>query len=374
MSPEGSMIAPPATRRMLPPSRLRRVLRGAAVPAFLFVAALLLRAFSFAPAVIDTDEGLYMLQAREWLAGNWPLVGVWDMHPVGAPALFTVMMFVFGDDIWVPRMLGLLGTWATAWGLYAIVRFATAPPALGLAAGLLYLAHTTLLGGLATNTEVLFNPLTTWSMALGLRAARRALENNEPPPFAKIVAMGLMIGFALAIKPVTFFEGSLAWLLLVGPALYRGLISWQRVALFAVAYALICASPTLVFAIAYALRGNFQDFIVGSFLAPMRYAGARVGLLDAGRYTLIAAMILMWAFVLLVPALWRPRVRRGPVALLRKLCVVWFAAATCAVIMPGMYFQHYFLIWLPPLCLLAALGARRWRGRRVRGWWWPRSR
>jgi hypothetical protein len=39
--------------------------------------------------------------------------------------------------------------------------------------------------------------------------------------------------------------------------------------------------------------------------------------------------------------------------------VVWFAAATAAVVMPGMYFQHYYLIWLPPLALLAALGARR---------------
>lgn len=359
MSPEGSLVAPSAKRRILPPSRLRRVLRGAAVPAVLFAAALLLRAFSFAPAVIDTDEGLYMLQAREWLRGNWPLVGVWDMHPVGAPALFAAIMSVLGEDIWVPRLLGLLGTWATAWGLYAIVRFATAPPALGLAAGLLYLAHTTLLGGLATNTEVLFTPLTTWSMALGLRGARRAIEDSEPPPFAKIVAMGLMIGFALSIKPVTFFEGSLAWLLLVGPAAWRGLLPWPRVAAFAAAYALMCATPTLVFAAAYALRGDFDAFLVGSFLAPLRYAGARVGLLDAGRYTLIAAMILLWAFALLVPALWRPRVRRGPVALLRRVCVIWFGVATCAVVMPGMYFQHYFLIWLPPLCLLAALGARR---------------
>jgi 4-amino-4-deoxy-L-arabinose transferase-like glycosyltransferase len=359
MSPDGTLLAPPATRRILPPSRLRRALRGAAVPVSLFIAALLLRAFSFAPAVIDTDEGLYMLQAREWLAGNWPLVGVWDMHPVGAPALFAAIMWLLGDDIWVPRLLGLLGTWATSWALYAIVRFATAPPALGLAAGLLYLAHATLLGGLATNTEVLFTPLTAWSMALGLRAARRALENGEAPPFAKIVAMGLMVGFALAIKPVTFFEGSLAWLLLVGPAAWRGLLPWPRVALYAVAYAALCAAPTLTFAAAYALRGDFDAFLVGSFLAPLRYAGARVGLLDAGRYTLIAAMILMWAFVLLIPALWRPRVRRGPVALLRRMCIVWFAAATCAVVMPGMYFQHYFLIWLPPLCLLAALGARR---------------
>ncbi len=190
MSPDGTAGAPTrapaaASRRVVAPSRARRALRGAAVPVFLLVAAVLLRAFSFAPAVIDTDEGLYMLQAREWLAGNWPLAGVWDMHPVGAPALFAAVMAPLGEAIWVPRLLGVLGTWLTAWALFAIVRFASAPPAIGLAAGLLYLAHTTLLGGLATNTEILFAPLTAWSMALGLRAARRALEHGEAPPSAR---------------------------------------------------------------------------------------------------------------------------------------------------------------------------------------------
>lgn len=338
---------------------LRRASRGAAVPAVLLAAALVLRAFSFAPAVIDTDEGLYMLQAREWLRGNWPLVGVWDMHPVGAPALFAAVMGLFGEHIWVTRMLGVLGTWLTAWGLFAIVRFATAPPALGVAAGLLYLAQSTLIGGLATNTEILFAPMVVWSMALGLRGARRALEQGEAPPFAKILAMGVMIGFALAIKPVAFFEGSLAWLLLVGPAWRRGLLPASRVLVFAAAYAAVCAAPTLLFGFAYFLRGNLDEFINGAFLAPLRYAGARVGLMDAARYTLIVVMILLWAFVLVAPAVLRPRVMRGPVALLRRVCLVWFAAATAAVVMPGMYFQHYYLIWLPPLSLLAALGARR---------------
>lgn len=355
----GERTATPPPRGLPRGSRIRRALRGAAVPLLLLLAAVLLRAFSFAPAVIDSDEGLYMLQAREWLHGNWPLDAVWDMHPVGAPALFAGIMALFGDAIWVPRLLGLVGTWLAAWALYAMVRFATAPPALGLAAGLLYLAHTTRLGGLATNTEVLFAPLTAWAMALGLRAARRALENGEAPPFAKILAMGLMIGFALAIKPVAVFEGCLAWLLLVAPAWWRGLLPVPRVLLYAVSYAVVCATPTLLFGVAYWLRGGLDAFVTGAFLAPLRYAGERVGLLDAGRYTLIAVMILFWAFMLVIPAVVRPRVKRGPVALLRWIAVAWFVAATAAVVMPGMYFQHYYLIWLPPLSLLAALGARR---------------
>jgi len=68
----------------------RRWRHPALVPLLFLVLALLLRSFSFVAAVIDTDEGLYMVQAREWLRGGWPLVAVWDMHPVGAPAIFAV--------------------------------------------------------------------------------------------------------------------------------------------------------------------------------------------------------------------------------------------------------------------------------------------
>ncbi|MBX9698795.1 MAG: hypothetical protein K2X74_05125, partial [Acetobacteraceae bacterium] len=40
-----------------------------------------------------------------------------------------------------------------------------------------------------------------------------------------------------------------------------------------------------------------------------------------------------------------------------RVGLLWFACATVAVVGPGFFFQHYFLMWLPPLSLLAGLGA-----------------
>ncbi|MFM7610694.1 MAG: glycosyltransferase family 39 protein, partial [Alphaproteobacteria bacterium] len=188
----------------------RRWRHPALVPLLFLVLALLLRSFSFVAAVIDTDEGLYMLQAREWLDGHWPIVAVWDMHPVGAPAIFAVFMAIFGDDLWVLRALGAVCVAATASALFHAVRYAGGSPALGLAAGVFYIAHSGLLGGLATNTEILFAPLVGWAMALGLRGAVDALERSKPPRWRDMVVMGGLIGFALTLKPVTFFEGALA--------------------------------------------------------------------------------------------------------------------------------------------------------------------
>ena len=120
----------------------RRWRHPALVPLFFLALALLLRSFSFVAAVIDTDEGLYMLQAREWLDGKWPIVAVWDMHPVGVPAIFAVFIATFGDDIWVLRVLGAVCVAAAASALFSAVRYAGGPPALGLAAGVLYIADT----------------------------------------------------------------------------------------------------------------------------------------------------------------------------------------------------------------------------------------
>src|SRR3954468_3613885 len=157
-----------------PVARLRRLAEAALVPLILFGASLLLRGIGFTVTVIDTDEGLYLVQAREWLRGGWPLVAVWDMHPIGAPAVYAAAIWLFGDSIATIRMLGVTSVAAAGWALYGLVRAAGGLRPVALAAGLLYVAHTVLLFGLASNTEVLFAPFVVGAMALGTRAAVRA--------------------------------------------------------------------------------------------------------------------------------------------------------------------------------------------------------
>ena len=45
-----------------------------------------LRSMAFVPAVIDSDEGLFILQAREWLRGRWALGGLGALTVVLAAA------------------------------------------------------------------------------------------------------------------------------------------------------------------------------------------------------------------------------------------------------------------------------------------------
>jgi hypothetical protein len=324
-----------------------------AVPLLMFAASLILRSYSFVPAVIDSDEGLYIVQAREWLRGGWPLVATWDMHPIGAPALFTLTFLVTGVSIKAVRLLAVLAAAGTGTALFAAARAAGLPRAPAWGAGILYIALTTQFGGLAANTEILFAPFTATAIALAVGASVRALDAGEVPRWRTLIAMGLLVGYALTIKPVATPEGSMAFAMLVLPALWRRTIGLLRVIGMAIAYALLCALPTLLFALAYWLQGYLNEFLDGSFLAPLRYAGDRLTWGEAAWLSAAAVLYLFWPTLLAAVAVFRPGLARRAVA----FGVVWLAVTTVSVAGPGLFYNHYYLIWLPPFALLAACGA-----------------
>jgi 4-amino-4-deoxy-L-arabinose transferase-like glycosyltransferase len=346
-----------------------RARRGFAADAmavlFLFAATFLLRLTSFVPAVVDTDEGLYMVQAREWLQGGWPLVAAWDMHPIGAPAMFAAAFLAFGVSVEAARLLGLLCVAATASALYGAARAAGVKRRIGVAAGVIYAAHTLLLGGLCTNTELLIAPFVAGAMAIGIRGTVRALgPQPQAPGWGALVAMGLLVGPALVVKQVVVPEGSLAFALLVAPALLRGLLPWRRALAMAAAYAALCAGPFVLAGLVYWAQGWLAEYLDGSLLAPFRYSLDRIEPAEAARRIIAAALQLGLAFAAAAAALaaWRPRRTEDAAGVLTGLALLWFAVASFAIAGPGFYFAHYFLLWLPPLSLLAAIGAWRLAG------------
>jgi 4-amino-4-deoxy-L-arabinose transferase-like glycosyltransferase len=338
------------------------LMRDAAAILVILVATVLLRLPSFIPAVVDTDEGLYMVQAREWLNGGWPLVAAWDMHPIGAPAMFALAFLAFGVSVEAVRLLGLICAAATGIALFCAVRAAGAPRAIGVGAAVMYAAQSLLLGGLCTNTEILIAPFVAGAMAIAIRGAARALGPDPVAPgMGAVAAMGLLVGCALLVKQVVVPEGCLAFALLVLPALARRLLDLRRVLAMAALYAALCAAPFLLAGLVYWARGWLDHYLDGSLLAPFRYAMQRIPAPEAARRIASAALTLGFAFALAIVAVlgWRPREARRPVAFLTAVALVWLAVASVAIAGPGFYFAHYFLLWLPPLSILAAIGA--WR-------------
>lgn len=339
----------------------QRILSTLPVTALIMLmVALLVRAQSFFPSIIDPDEGLYIVQAREWLRGGWPYVAVWDMHPPGAPVLLSAAIGLFGETIFAARLLSTIAVAATGTLLAWLVRRTGGGQILGLAAGLLYTAYSLLLGGMSTNTELLFAPFIVFAMAISAGAANRALSDSVAVPvrWRDILGAGAAIGIALTIKPVAVAEGSLAFFVLVGFAWWNNKLTFRQVLYFAVGYALICAAPTVLFAAAYAFNGNLNAYIDANILAPFRYVSEEAPADGRAAWRQIVAAILRLSplFVLGLIALITLVRRQSEHGLLCAVSMIWLVAATLAVAAPMKFFAHYFQIWLPPLTLLAVLG------------------
>ena len=348
------------------PGRLSWAVTDVACAGWMLLAALLVRGIGFIPSVIDPDESLYILQAREWLRGGWPYVAVWDMHPVGAPGIIAVGLLLFGESIASARLVGALFVAATGFLLFRIAVVARCGRATGLAAGLLYVAHSVLPGGLATNTEILIAPFVTGGFALALLAARGLLERQRVPGVGMVGAIGLCFGMALWVKQVAAPEACVAFLGLMGLAVWRGRMPVTGVLSRALAFAAGCALPTAATALAYFLRGDLPVFLHANFVAPLRYVAldADVDALVLLRLILAGMIEMAWLLVALAAtvaaaALGLRRGRRPDMhAILVAAALLWFVGATVGIVLPGKFYAHYFLLWLPPLSVAAALGLR----------------
>jgi len=316
--------------------------------AMLPVVVLGLRWASFMPSVIDWDESLYILQAREWRRGVWPLSGVWDMHPVGAPAMIALAFTLLGESLFTVRLLGAACVTATGYALVLLVRLLGGSRALGYGAAVLYAGHTVVLGGLATNTEILFAPLVVGALALAVWPAPAAL-------WPRLVGMGLLIGCALVIKPVATPEGCLAFALLAWPVLRAR--RFGRLAGMAGAYLVLCLTPTLLVAGVYAARGEFDAWLDSTILAPFQYASEGITAYDVWHRITVYLLEMRWLLLLPLPALLLFTQLDADLRRLTRFGLLWLPVAALAVAAPGYFFAHYFLILMPPLAVLSAAGA-----------------
>jgi 4-amino-4-deoxy-L-arabinose transferase-like glycosyltransferase len=271
------------------------------------------------------------------------------MHPLGAPALMALVKALVPDPVLAMRLAGALATAATACGLYAVARLLGGGRATGMAAGLLYIAHTSVLGGLATNTEVLFAPFIVLAAWLLLREA----IGPAPPRTSRVVMAGLVAGLALLVKQVNAVESSALWLTMIGAAWAAGRLSPGRVALLALAFAAGAGLPSLAVAGGYAAAGHFDDWLQGNLIAPLTYAGAAEDPAPTFRRGVLGALPhLLWLAV----AACGIRLADAGTRRSAWLLLPWLAGAVLAILLPGKFYDHYFLILLPPLSLLAAFG------------------
>ncbi|MFK8162728.1 MAG: ArnT family glycosyltransferase [Lewinella sp.] len=331
--------------------------------------AIVARWGSFFISVINHDESTYIVIADELLRGEVYLRDLIDTKPIGIFWIYGAMIKLTGGSILALRIAASCVVGLGGFGLFLAGKRAAGSHRVGAAAGLIYLFICSLFTyyGVSPNTEIFFNVLTIFAVALAV--APRIMAGTPDPAWHWPVA-GFLLGLAMIIKPfaaaealaiglfmVWYYGRQKAWgeiitsgIMLVGafalPLLFVYLYYWQLGLLDALSFYTFEVSSAYPIELPWYLRLKYM----GDYL--LRFSPFVI--LGGG------ALVQAWRWrsketsgSLLFPLLDREKLRWGFYLLLQ------FALVTVVVLLTGKRFGHYQVQLHPVVALLAAL------------WWAP---
>jgi 4-amino-4-deoxy-L-arabinose transferase-like glycosyltransferase len=343
----------------------RRFLRLGLPPSLIAAAVLLLftlgaRAIGWGPSVINPDESIFSLAAREVTAGHLPYLTLFDNKPVGSTLILASGFALFGQSVLVVRLIGAAFAFASGMLVAALLRGGGFGRREALSAGIVQIAYASALGlgGQATLTELLLAPFTVLAVLL----LRRLAVDERPGRRAALAgAAGLACGVAVLIKIVPILPGLAvagATLLLL---LVRRRVTPKSAALLFAAFAAGAVAPMLVAAGVYAATGALDAFLWSNFGFAGAYAGIhprpammaqRLGTAVDALWPLLALCVVALSGAV---AAWRKERRVDDLLL---IALAWVVAEVIAASASLQFFPHYFLTAVPALAVLSAYGVR----------------
>lgn len=295
---------------------------------------------------LERDEGEYAYLGQLILRGEWPYVAAHSMKLPGVYYAYAAILSLFGETDVAIRVALLLVNAATIVLVAALARrFAGELASLTAAAVYAVLSLGTVVLGFTANTEhFVLLPALAGLLLLQDRAASSA----------RLFAAGLLLGIGVVMKqPGAFFVAcGAAWIAASG-ASPAGVV--RALAAFGVGAAL----PYAAVCLAMLAGGAFEPFWFWTVVYLREYGtmiDAASGLPELygqlGR--MLAASPLTWLLAASgVAALVTSRFDRRA-----RLQIAALVVTSAATVVPGLRFtDHYFLLVLPALAILAALGA-----------------
>ena len=308
------------------------------------VAALALRLLTLYPAILDDDEAWFSVSGYSMKTPADALRAVIDNKPPGTSWFYWFIAQLTGSSHlaqWA-RLIQILGLGLAVWLISGIVRRKTSKSHASTGREEVALALCLAWGAthpklFATTNEGLMIPWIALAITLAWPSEIRRL--NDPKTLTRALLSGIAMAIVIAIKPTGLFfllpwtlafNSYRSWILgtiaLIGVTLLGGFSVglaelWQ--------WAYVYPASTLISARGQLLGGGGQGAI----------------------NLLVFAVVLLPLSVRLYQglsiSLTHLEYRR------ERVTLGWFAASIAAVIAGKGIFPHYFLLILPPLCLLA---------------------
>jgi hypothetical protein len=323
-----------------------------------FVAlALLLRAPALLYSVINFDESLYLLIGDELRRGILPFTQLCDRKPFGLFALFALFASAPVDAIVASRLGASLVVGLTGYLLRRVagLLFDDRPRLIGSAAGLAYVVFCLADGGLASNAELFLNLLATLSLLFVLQAIR----SFERPRFGLMLAAGLFLGLGLQIKQTILFDmlALLAGFYLLTISQLGQLGPHIRATAPGLAvFGLASALPTLAVILLYTATGHWSDWAWANIAAQRGFVDDPAQPLAwHPAFWAMVEQAPLWFGLLLVTGASRWLARDNMEARAIAFLLAWVGAVLLGQLFLRIAADHYFLQFLPALCLLNGL-------------------
>lgn len=301
--------------------------------------SLLLRA-GLAPLPLERDEGGYAYIAQRWLLGEVPYKHSFDQKPPGIAMAYAAVLSIFGETPaaihWGAALYGL-GTLA----FLILLGSGLGSSSAGLSAGLLgafLLADRCVLGSAANTETFMILPLCG-----ALFAVLSAMEKDSLRWSALTGALGAAACLFKQSAALNFFFclGLLA--------AFPGRRRERSLALLAGGAGVVL--PVLAYFTWHGALGELYDCVIGYNLrygakVPFAQYPARFWISFSG--TLVSFWpVYMLAGIGLANIMGRKR----------WILCGWFLACAAGAALGGFFREHYFIQVLPPIALLAGLGA-----------------
>src|SRR5664280_2944882 len=292
--------------------------------------------FQLRESPLERDEGEYAYAGQLLLQGIPPYQLGYSMKLPGTFAAYSVILAVFGQTPGAIHLGLLFINAATTFLVFLLARRLFGPLA-GLVAAAGYATHFVVLPAVG-----------------GILLLLRAIEARR---VWLLFCSGVLLGLAFLMKQPGIMFAVFGGLYLVKSEYRDGRLDWRDLAPKAGAFVLGSILPFAVTCLALLGAGSFHKFWFWTFLYSQEYAsiiGIREGLhlfrLNAAQVVGPAFWIWAIAGVGLSALVWNRKAR------VHGSFVAGFLLFSFLAVCPGLYFrQHYFILMLPAIALLAGV-------------------
>ncbi len=312
--------------------------------------------------IVDVDEAIWAVMARSWIAGGIPYIDFSDNKPLGIIAFMAGLFKIFGTQsmiiVHAATMLVVLATSLAIMKLAELLSNRTA----GFIAALLYAVFSTnyIPKVIATNIETIINfPLVLAVIAIFIAYRSR--------PYLNIFWAGMLVGLACVFKyQAGIMAIYISIVLMAMPPRANGCGRFRSGIKSLSVFALGSVLPFFMMIIYLNQIGAMNEFIGATLSGSVTYiskGGEGFDLLKRISIRLgsfLAASSPLWIFA----GLKLKGLKVGAQDFNRVLFMGgWIAVTAIAVLVGWRLYGHYFILWLPPLSVLAGIElAERWRG------------